>query len=469
MIHPWSLHRASVLTYERERWSHWLTSARAAALSFGTLVVIGTVGLLVGPGFYTGDRLGLVDALFTATSAVCVTGLIVVDTATAFTPLGQAWIAALIQAGGLGILTFTTAFALALGGKSRLALEEAAGGEVPQPVLAGRRSLFKAILLVTLTIEAVGALALWLSWRGPMGNLGAVGPALFHAISAFCNAGFSTFSDSLESYRESPAILGTIMILIVMGGIGFVVLEDLRTRIGSKRRRPLTLHTKLALTVTGVLILLGWGLFTAFEWSGQLREMAVPHRLLNGLFMAVTPRTAGFNTVNYFSVDNPSMFLTMIFMVVGGSPGSTAGGLKTVSLGVLLLVLLARLRGDARVSAFGRTLPRETIQRSVGLFVGGLMLLALAVFLLLVLDASGSSLAAREHFITLLFEAASAFGTVGLSMGATPDLTVLGKVLIIALMYVGRLGPLILVASMTPREASVRRAFRYGEEDVMIG
>jgi trk system potassium uptake protein TrkH len=163
------------------------------------------------------------------------------------------------------------------------------------------------------------------------------------------------------------------------------------------------------------------------------------------------------------------MFLTMIFMIVGGSPGSTAGGLKTVSLGVLLLVLVARLRGDARVSAFGRTLPRETIQRSVGLFVGGLMLLALAVFLLLVLDASGSNLAAREHFITLLFEAASAFGTVGLSMGATPDLTGLGKILIIALMYIGRLGPLILVAAMTPREASVRRSFRYGEEDVMIG
>ncbi len=469
MIHPWSLHGRTILVPPKEGWTHHLTSARVVALSFAALVAVGTLGLLVGPGFYTGDRLGFVDALFTATSAVCVTGLIVVDTAKAFTPLGQAWIAALIQAGGLGILTFTTAFALAMGKKSRLAVEEAAGGEVPQPILAGRRSLFKSVLLVTVGIEGVGAVILWLAWRNTLGNLGGAGAAVFHAISAFCNAGFSTFSDSLEGYRASPAVLGTVMTLVVMGGIGFVVLEDLRMAMRAKERRPLALHTKLALTVTGVLILLGWGMFTAFEWSGQLRDLGVADRLVNGLFMSVTPRTAGFNTVDYSSVDNPSMFLTMIFMVVGGSPGSTAGGLKTVSLGVLVLVLVARLRGDAGVSVFGRTLPRETIQRSVGLFVGGLMLLAVAVFVLLISEAAGSSLAAREHFITLLFEAASAFGTVGLSMGATSSLTALGKLIVIALMYIGRLGPLILVTTMTPRETSVRRFYRYGREDVMIG
>jgi trk system potassium uptake protein TrkH len=440
-----------------------------AALSFAVLVAIGTLGLLIGPGFYTGPRMGFIDALFTATSAVCVTGLIVVDTATAFTPLGQAWIAALIQAGGLGILTFTTAFAVAAGKRSRLAVEGAAGVEAIPLEAATRRSLVGSVIGVTFAIEGVGALGLWLAWRGDLGNLNAAGHAVFHSISAFCNAGFSTFSDSLVGYQRSPGTLWIVMLLVVLGGIGFVVLEDIRRRFGQRRRRSLTLHTKLALTVTGGLLLLSWVMFTAFEWGNQLQDLGVAGRLVNGAFMAVTPRTAGFNTVDYASANNPSVFLTMLLMIVGGSPASAAGGIKTVSLGVLVLVLVARIRGDARVSAFGRTLPRETINRSVGLAVGGLMLLAAAVFLLLISEVPAGGSETRDQFILLVFEATSAFGTVGLSMGATSTLSALGKLIVLFLMYIGRIGPLVLVAAMTPSGTSVRRSFRFGEEDVIVG
>ena len=453
----------------RAHWAHLLTSARVAALSFAGLVGVGTLGLIAGPGFYTGARLGFIDALFTATSAVCVTGLIVVDTSTAFTPLGQAWIAALIQAGGLGILTFTTAFALAAGKRGRISVEEAAGGGVLPFRSVTRRSLVRSVIGVTVAFESIGAVGLWLAWREDLGNLNAVGYAVFHSISAFCNAGFSTFSDSLVGYRQSPGTLGIIMALVVLGGLGFVVLEDLRRRSSGKERRRLTLHTKLVLTVTGALLLISAVMFTAFEWGNQLHDLGVTDSLVNGAFMAVTPRTAGFNTVDYGSASNPSVFLTMLLMIVGGSPGSTAGGIKTVSLGVLMLVLVARVRGDARVSAFGLTLPRETIQRSVGLVVGGLILLAVAVFLLLVSEVTPGNSENRANFVMLAFEAASAFGTVGLSMGATPTLSGVGKLIVLSLMYIGRIGPLVLVAAMTSSGTSVRRSFRYGEEDIIIG
>jgi trk system potassium uptake protein TrkH len=469
LIHPWSLYGQKGIERERERWGRGLTSPRVAALSFASLVALGTLGLLIGPGFYTGPRLGFIDALFTATSAVCVTGLVVVDTGTAFTLLGQAWIAALIQAGGLGILTFTTAFALAAGKRTRLAVEGAAGVETLPMGPATRRSLIGSVIGATLAIEGIGAVGLWLAWKEDLGPLSAVWHAVFHAISAFCNAGFSTFSDSLVGYRRSPGTLGLIMVLVVLGGIGFVVLEDLRRRLERGGRHRLTLHSTLALAVTAVLLLLSWVMFTVFEWGHQLRDLGIADSLVNGAFMAVTPRTAGFNTVDYGSASNPSVFLTMLLMIVGGSPGSTAGGIKTVSLGVLMLVLLSRIRGEARVSAFGRTLPRETIQRSVGLVVGGVMLLALAVFLLLVTEVPAGGPESRSEFIMLVFEAASAFGTVGLTMGATSTLSALGKLIVLLLMYIGRIGPLVLVAAMTPSSASVRRSFRFGEEDVMIG
>ncbi len=465
---PWKLFQTLQDSLDPTR-SRRLTASRVFVLSFAGMIAVGTAGFLFLPGLYTGDRLGLVDSLFTAASAVCVTGLIVVDTATHFTFWGQLWIGLLIQAGGLGILTFTTLIALALGRRAGMAVEEASGVSFRQVAHMRHGALIRAVVTVTFSIEMIGTLMLWLALRGTMGGTGAVWPALFHAVSAFCNAGFSLFSDSLVGFRSSPYPLAVLMVLVVMGGLGFVVLEDLRFRFLKRSSSRLSLHSRLALVMTAALLALSWLLFTVFEWGAEFARMPLFDRVTNGLFMAVTPRTAGFNTVDYGSVNNPSIFLTFLLMLVGGSPGSTAGGFKTVTMAILLGVLVARLRGEREVSIFRRTLPRDTVQRAVGLVVGGAVILAVAVFLLLVTELPAGGPENRLEFLMLIFEAGSAFGTVGLSMGVTPELTALGRIIVVCLMFVGRVGPLILVSAMSTAVQARRGAFRYGEEDVVIG
>jgi trk system potassium uptake protein TrkH len=438
-------------------------------LSFLALILIGALGLLVLPGIYTDERLGVVDALFTATSAVCVTGLIVVDTATYFTPLGQAWILAMIQAGGIGIVTFTTLIIAMLGRRRSLRLEEAVGGA--SSILKHLESihLIRSILAVTFSVEALGALLLWLLWQPELGMAGAIWPALFHAVSAFCNAGFSLFSDSLIQFRDNPTTLAVISTLVVMGGLGFIVLEDLRGRLAAKRLYRVSTHTRLVLVSTGVLLVAGWFFFALFEWRHELAGLTFVERLANAFHMAVTPRTAGFNSVDYAQLSNPSLFLTIVLMVIGGSPGSMAGGIKTVTASVLVLLFLTRLRGERSVHAFERTIPPGTVARAASLAIGGLAILGGAIFLLLISETAAPSAAEHDHFLRLVFEAHSAFGTVGLSMGpTTSELTPAGKLVITSLMFLGRVGPAAVVGAMFAAGVRHHARFRYGEEDVNL-
>jgi len=438
--------------------------------SFAGLIAVGTLGFLVVPGMYAGPGLGFVDALFTATSAVCVTGLIVVDTASYFTPLGQAWIALLIQLGGLGILTFTTLIIHALGRRASLHATEAAGGDASVTDHLDQVAMLKAVLASTLALEMVGAAVLWADWSGELGAVGAIWPAVFHAISAFCNAGFSVFPDSLVGHQQGAITLLGVSGLIVLGGIGFVVLADLHARWlgGGSVRRRLSTHTRLALVTTAALLAGATALYLTFEWSHALAGLPPVDRVLNGWFMAVTPRTAGFNTVDYSQLSNPSLFLTVMLMVIGGSPGSAAGGLKTTTVALLGLLLWSRLRGRDHVSAFGRTIPAETVQRAAGLAIGGLAILAIGVFLLSMTELPGAGAGGRSAFLSLIFEAHSAFGTVGLSMGATGELSGAGRLIVTALMYLGRVGPLAVVSAMAAGSSGGVR-FRYASEDVIIG
>ena len=438
-------------------------------LSFAALIGLGTLGLLLLPGLYTGESLGFVDALFTATSAVCVTGLIVVDTATYFTPLGQAWLLALIQAGGLGILTFTTLIFAALGRRTSLRLTEATAGHAAILRHVESEHLVRTIMLVTFSLEAIGGILLWVLWQDEMGWVGAIWPAVFHAVSAFCNAGFSVFSDSLMGFRSEQATLFVLGLLVVGGGLGFVVMEDLRAFYLRKAVRRLSAHTRLVLTTTTFLLLLGWVLFLMFEWRYQLAGLSFSERVANAGFMAVTPRTAGFNSVDYAGVTNASIFLTIILMLVGGSPGSTAGGFKTVTVALLFLMMVTHLKGERQVHVFHRTVPRETISRAIGLVMGGLALLGASVFFLLVSESALGGLGDRSQFVRLVFEAHSAFATVGLSMGATPELSTPGRLLVTLLMFLGRLGPPAVVATMFTARVRHHPRFRYGEEDVIIG
>lgn len=433
--------------------------------SFLLLIAFGTAGLLLLPGLYTGARLGFVDALFTATSAVCVTGLIVVDTATYFTPLGQAFLLLLIQLGGLGIITLTTLIILSLGQRLSLRHEALTAPPIETGAPIDHRRLTRDLIRFTLAFEAAGALLLFVLWVPDLGR-DAGWHAIFHAISAFCNAGFSTFSDSLMPFQQSPLTLIVVMSLIILGGIGFLTMEELYLLRRGHRR--LSIHARLVLATTAILIAGGWLLFSLFEWGVTLRDLPAGHRLVNGLFMSVTPRTAGFNSVDYSQISEGTAFLTIILMTAGGSPGSTAGGLKTTTVALIGLLAWARLRGRQHVSIAGRSIPGDTIQRAMGLFALAFGVVTAAIFLYTLLEAGMvPHRATGGSFLMHMFEATSALNTVGLSMGATPELSVAGRWLTIVLMYIGRVGPLVFAAAIAlPRRPAL---YRYADEDVIVG
>ncbi len=467
MARRWRLARSAVTRF-RQR----LTPPRLLLGSFLLLIAFGTLGLKLLPGLYAGAGLSWLDALFTATSAVCVTGLIVVDTATYFTIWGQAFVLLLIQLGGLGILTFTTLIILALGRRLSLHQEAVAAPQAGVAEDIDVRRLVRSIVTYTLLFEAVGALFLFVAWLPRFPSAAAAWHAVFQSVSAFCNAGFSTFSDSLMGFQNAPFVLLVIMLLIVAGGLGFVTLEEMKSKWQHRDARQfrLSLHSRLVLAATAVLLVGGWGLYGALEWANTLAEMPVWQRLLNSLFMSVTVRTAGFNTVDYASTADSTNFVTIIWMSIGGSPGSTAGGVKTTTVALLGLVALSRLRGHRVTSAWKRSIPEETIQRAVGVVILAFVVITTAILLMSVRQLGTAAHAqVAGGFVSYMFEAVSAFNTVGLSMGVTPELSAFSRVLAVVLMYVGRTGPLTLAAAIALKEPKKAGEFRYAYEDVIIG
>lgn len=431
------------------------------------------LGFKLLPGLYSGEELSWLDALFTATSAVCVTGLIVVDTATYFTAAGQAWILLLIQLGGLGIITFTTVIIVALGRRLSLRHEALSAGSREIAPHVDYSRLTRDVIVFTFVIEGIAAALLYVFWIPRLGISGAAWPALFHSISAFCNAGFSTFSDSLMGFQDHPGILGAVMALIVLGGIGFLTLEEISLWAAAQRTRRrfrISLHSRLVLAISGALLLTGWVMFALFEWRLTLAEMPVWEKLLNALFMSVTARTAGFNTVDYAEVTTSSDFLTILLMMIGGSPGSAAGGLKTTTVALIGLLAWARLRGNEVTSVWGRSVPEETIQRSVGLFVVAFGMVTAAIFAYTATELGAQGHLAQEAgFLKYMFEGVSAFNTVGLSMGVTAGLTTAGKWVTIVLMFLGRVGPLTFAAAIALSAPTSAGQFRYAYEDVVVG
>jgi trk system potassium uptake protein len=464
---PWEIdHRRRPPLWRR------LSAPQLFAGSFLLLVLAGTVGLRALPGLYAGEPLGWLDALFTATSAVCVTGLIVVDTATRFTPAGQAFLLLLIQLGGLGMITFTSLIIVALGRRLSLRQEALAGSPAEVAPHVDSASLLRDVVRFTFALEGAGALLLYLLWAPRMGLVGAAWPALFHSVSAFCNAGFSTFSDSLVRFQRDPLTLLVVSALIVAGGIGFLTMEELRLLRRARRegrRFRLSLHSRLVLATTAALLLGGWVVYTAFEWGGTLAPLPAGHRVANGFFLSVTARTAGFNTVDYGALAAGSAFVTILLMGIGGSPGSTAGGTKTTTVALIGLLAWARFRGREVTSLWGRTIPEETIQRAVGLFVVAFGVVTLAILAYLATERGAGGAAGDDPFLPYMFEAASAFNTVGLSMGVTGGLSAAGKWITIFLMYVGRVGPLTFAAAVALARPTPTGEFRYAYEDVVVG
>lgn len=450
-----------------------MSEATLLVASFALLILLGTAGLLLVPGLQHAPPLRLVDALFTMTSAVCVTGLSVVDTATHFTFAGQLWLLAFIQLGGLGLLTITTAIIGMLGRRVSLRSEVIAAPGFQTSHGRELTGIVGRVIVYTLAVEAAGALLLWLAWLPRFDAAGAAWHAVFQAVSAFCNAGFSTFSDSLEGSAHQPFALLVLSGLVVLGGFGYLASGELlrwARKVAAGRRARLSAHTFAALLTTAALLVLGFLAFAALEWEGALAHLSPADRLANAWVMSVMPRTAGFNTVHYGEVGNDTAYLTIALMLIGGSPGSTAGGVKTTALAVLAALALARIRGKPYVGLHGRAVPDDTVQRTVALTVLAFLLVSLAVFVLSLTETQHQTVeAARRAFLPLFFEAVSAFGTVGLSMGVTPELTDAGKLTVIALMFLGRVGPLSFFAAVAVRGTTQPRGLRPAHDDVIVG
>lgn len=426
---------------------HKLSPARLIALSFFLVILIGA-GLLMLPFASKGAPAAPLDALFTATSATCVTGLIVRDTFTGWTTFGQIVIITLIQLGGLGFMTVITLVSFAVGKRlslyDRKVLMQSAGNTT----LNGVGGLIRRIVPFTFVFELTGAALLATRFVPAFGWGRGLYASVFHAISAFCNAGFDLMGmrepySSLTSFVTDPVVNLTVCLLIVIGGLGFLVWRDvLRCRFRFSRFQ---LHTKLVLVTSGILILAGWALFLLFERNASMASLTWPQRVLASLFQSVSPRTAGFNTVDLSALSESGNLLTDVLMLIGGSPGSTAGGIKTTTVAVLFLSAVASAKGRMRVNAFRFSVDRETLRQA-----SSVVMIYLSLALLSVL-----TLCAIEPFSLkeILFEVCSAVGTVGLSMGITPQLGAVSRVILILLMYAGRLGGLTFVLLFSQRRS----------------
>ena len=445
------------------------TPARLSVAAFAAVILVGAV-LLAAPLAARVRPLSFLDALFTSTSATCVTGLVVVDTATRLSLFGQVVVVLLIQVGGLGIMTLSTATMVALRRRPSLSGLAVVRDALP-PTLRyyDYHRLLLDVVKFTFVIEGVGAAVLFARFLFDMPVARALYVAVFHSVSAFCNAGFALFSNSLESYSGDWIVCGTHAVLIFLGGLGFLVVVELRQAkpwtTGAWRR--LTLNTRLVLATSCLLIVVGASVLLFSEWSNTLSGRPYHERVLAALFQSVSARTAGFNSVPIGRMANESLFFMMLLMFIGASAGSCGGGIKTQTFTTLWIWGLSRLRGHRRPQVMGRSIAQSSLDRAVSVAMVSGVIVVVTVWILLVSEVGQvAHTVSRGTSLEIMFEAVSAFGTVGLSTGVTQGLTAAGKLVIVAAMFTGRLGPLV-VAMAIGRTRPVR--YHYAEEQILIG
>ncbi|MCK4957638.1 MAG: potassium transporter Trk [Candidatus Cloacimonetes bacterium] len=430
-------------------------------ISFLLAIFIGSLLLMLPNATVDGQRTSFMGAVFTSTSATCVTGLIVYDTATHFTMLGQTIILFLIQIGGLGIMTISSAFAIMLGQRMTIKHESMMLNVVGGSNKIDMRNLIRSIILATVIIELIGAAILYFTFHNEFNTINeATYYSVFHSISAFCNAGFSLYSDNFMDFKFNFNINFVITSLIILGGIGFPVISDVKKQLFKKPGLiRLSLHSKIVITTTSILILIGMIGFFIAEYNQQMAGFNIAERLYTSYFQSVTTRTAGFNTLDNGTLSYSSIMLTIILMFIGASPGSTGGGVKTTTLAVIFVSVSALFRGNRDVNIFRRRVADDIIKKVMALIAISILIIFFMIFLLFMTESLS--------FEKILFEAISAFGTVGLSMGITSQLTAAGKGIIIFLMYFGRVGPLTLIFAISGAQA--KSHFTFAEEKFSIG
>lgn len=427
-------------------------------LSFLFVILFGAVLLNMPEASISGERIGFVNALFTASSATCVTGLIVVNTASYFSVMGKAVILVLIQIGGMGTMVLFSLIAMLfnfkIGLKERILIKE----QLNQDTLTGLVKLTKSVIKISLFIELVGAIVLSIRFIPIYGMEKGIAFSVFHSISAFCNAGFDIIGNSLMSYPTDLILNLTISILIILGGLGFTVFRDI---LRKKSIRHTSLHTKMVLIVTSILLVIGTILFYLIENEGTLANYVGTEKWLISFFQSTISRTAGFNSVDMASVHYSTAVILMILMFIGGSPASTAGGLKTTTFGVILATTISVCKGERDVVFLKRTIPRDTVSKAIAIAVIYLGAVIIATLLITIVEVD------KFNLLDVLFESISAFATVGISRGITPELSTASKIIITVSMYLGRVGPATLaVAIMKSRKTIL---YKYAEGDIVVG
>lgn len=442
-----------------------LSAPQMITFGFAGVILLGAVLLSLPISSQSGEATPFIDALFTATSATCVTGLTTLTTAEHWNLFGQSVILVMIEVGGLGWISLPVLFFFLsrkkIGLKTRIVLQES----LNMDQMSGGVYLMRYIIKIAVAIQLIGMALLMVDFVPRFGWAKGTWFSLFHAISSFCNAGFDLFGDSLVGFQKNPWVLSIVMLLIISGGLGFLVWSDL---LNYRKRRKFTLHSRIALTVTLGLLIFGTLGFTLTERNAALlAEGNVIERFFNTMFMAVTPRTAGYFSIDYFQMTHAGLILTIILMFIGGTSGSTAGGLKTTTFGVLLIQVKSIFKGRTRAEFAGRTLRNAVVSRALTLFFITLSLCIVATMVLSVTESIPN--VHRLGLEYIVFEVVSAFGTVGLTMGLTPDLTMIGKLVIICLMFIGRVGILTVVFSLITKGRQQEPSIKYPEESIMIG
>ncbi|HEY4391101.1 MAG TPA: TrkH family potassium uptake protein [Paenibacillus sp.] len=443
-------------------WVKWFrfSPPQILVMGFAAIILVGALLLMLPISSTTGESLPFVDALFTATSATCVTGLIVVDTGTYYSTFGQVVIMLLIQTGGLGFMTVATLFSIVfkrkISLKDRLLLQEA----MNQNTMEGIVRLIRKVLIYSLVIESSAALIFTIRWSFDMPFGRALYFGIFHGVSMFNNAGFDLFGhyQSLTHYVGDPIVNLVTMFLIVSGGLGFIVLSDL---VDFRKNRKLSLHSKVVLTMTASLILVGALVIYIFEYTnpGTFQTLGWGEKIWASFFQSVSPRTAGANTVDLGSLRQATQFFMVILMFIGASPSSTGGGIKTTTFMILVGAVISMIRGRSDLVLFRHRLTQDRIFKAVTLTMLSLFLV-IAVSMVLSTTESAS-------FLSILFETTSAFGTVGLSVGLTGKLTIVGKFIISFTMFAGRLGPLTMAYALGPKKG--KELYRHPEGKIIIG
>ena len=438
--------------------SYNLSPAQVLVAGYFIVILTGTILLSLPIATTTVGSLGVVDSLFTATSATCVTGLIVVNTSSAFTVFGQVVIMLLIQIGGLGIMTMSTLMAFLIGKKISLKERLVIQQDLNQFGISGLVRLIQYVLGFTLIIEGAGAIFMFTKLIHEYKLVKAIYYSVFHAISAFNNAGFDLFGNSLVGFTGSIIMNFSVMILIILGGIGFGVLTE---ATNDKKFGKSSLQSKIVVVMTVLLLVVGFLVLLALEYNNPetMGNLPFGEKLLSAMFLSVTPRTAGFNTLPTNALHSSSLFFIIILMFIGASPGSTGGGIKTTTFGVMIITMWNKIIGKKDIEIYNRRIDEEDVLKAMAITLLAMTLVVLITIILTITES--------KPFLDILFETVSAFGTVGLSTGVTPTLSNIGRILITLTMFAGRVGPLTLAVAFAERER--KGIYHYPKEKIMVG